>query len=492
MQHRWLANLSRDTRVVLLGCVDNYLQTDRLQDYRPYPKQAEFHAAGLVYRNRLLSAGNQQGKTYSAGDEAAMHLTGEYPPWWVGKRFNHPITLWAAGETAEATRDNAQRMLLGLPKQVGTGVIPKRCLTSIFGRSRGAADLYDYYMIRHISGGMSMLKFRYYAQDREAWQGPPVHVVWFDEEPPSDIYEEGLARTIAVKGITMMTFTPLKGFSEVVNLYWKDPNPETSGRHHTKMGINDALHLTEEEREAEIARWPKHQRRARIEGEPALGEGLIYPYNQEDVEIDPIKIADHWLRIAAIDFGGTSATAHPTAAALLAYDREADIVYLIREYRRKSLKPPEHWLSLRHWGDDLKWAWPRDGIHEEKTTGNQLIEMYRSEGMKVLPIHAQYPGSRRRKRGNQGGGTTLSTLSVERGILDIQTRIDVDRFKVFSTCPLFFEEMRQYHRVEGKIIKTMDDIMDAVRYGIMMLRFADVPTPTVYRNREAPDWQIGI
>jgi hypothetical protein len=47
------------------------------------------------------------------------------------------------------------------------------------------------------------------------------------------------------------------------------------------------------------------------------------------------------------------------------------------------------------------------------------------------------------------------------------------RFKVFSTCREFFTEFVQYHRKEtGKIAKTHDDIMDAVRYAYMMRRYA--------------------
>ena len=162
-----MAELSRPARTVLANAVDTYLKTDQLQDYRAYPKQLEFHNAGLAYRNRMLKAGNQNGKTHAAGAEVAMHLTGEYPKWWRGRRFNRPVTVWACSETGEATRDNPQRVLLGLPKQIGTGMIPMRCLTGLFGRARGIADLYDYYMVRHVSGGLSMLKFRYYAQDRK-------------------------------------------------------------------------------------------------------------------------------------------------------------------------------------------------------------------------------------------------------------------------------------------------------------------------------------
>ena len=63
------------------------LTEDRLRYYRPYPKQLDFHAAGAAHCERLLMAGNQLGKTLAGGFEAAMHATGRYPEWWIGKRF---------------------------------------------------------------------------------------------------------------------------------------------------------------------------------------------------------------------------------------------------------------------------------------------------------------------------------------------------------------------------------------------------------------------
>jgi len=64
------------------------LTEDRLRYYRPYPKQRDFHAAGLRSRERLLMAGNQLGKTLAGGFEVAMHATGRYPDWWRGRRFD--------------------------------------------------------------------------------------------------------------------------------------------------------------------------------------------------------------------------------------------------------------------------------------------------------------------------------------------------------------------------------------------------------------------
>jgi hypothetical protein len=77
---------------------------NRLASYRPYPKQAAFHAAGVKHDERLLMAGNQLGKTLAGGFEWAMHLTDRYPDWWKGRVFDRPVRMWAAGVTSESTR----------------------------------------------------------------------------------------------------------------------------------------------------------------------------------------------------------------------------------------------------------------------------------------------------------------------------------------------------------------------------------------------------
>ena len=75
-----------------------------LQYYKPYPKQLEFHNAGAKYRERLLMAANQIGKTLAGGFEAAMHATGRYPDGWKGKRFDRPTNGWACGVTGETVQ----------------------------------------------------------------------------------------------------------------------------------------------------------------------------------------------------------------------------------------------------------------------------------------------------------------------------------------------------------------------------------------------------
>ena len=115
---------------------------DRLNRYQPYPKQKLFHDFGLTCTERLLRAGNQQGKTHAGGMELAMHLTGRYPPWWAGRRFDQPIDAWAACDTGETTRDNPQRVLMGPPGSWGSGAIPQETIVDA-KRGRGVADLLD-------------------------------------------------------------------------------------------------------------------------------------------------------------------------------------------------------------------------------------------------------------------------------------------------------------------------------------------------------------
>jgi len=166
-------------------------------------------------------AGNQLGKTYCGSADTAFHLTGLYPDWWEGKRWDRPTRWWAGSKTSEVTRDGVQRYLVGEPKDEscwGTGMVPKHCLLTT-KRRMGVADALDSITVKHVSGGTSTLGFKSYDQGRQKWQGETLDGVWFDEEPPMDIYMEGLTRTNATKGITRITFTPLLGMSDVVAMF---------------------------------------------------------------------------------------------------------------------------------------------------------------------------------------------------------------------------------------------------------------------------------
>ena len=203
----------------------------QLAQYKPYPRQAEFHAAGKSFGERLFLAGNQVGKTLSGGAEWAIHLTGRYPDWWQGAEFKKPVRFWCGGVTSESTRDNPQRILVGQPEikeQWGTGMVPKDCLLEVT-MARGTPNSIDSLVIRHGGGGdlqagRSTLLFKSYEKGREKWQGDTVDGIWFDEEPPADIYSEGRTRSNngQLGNFCAITCTPLLGMSEVVRQFLTD------------------------------------------------------------------------------------------------------------------------------------------------------------------------------------------------------------------------------------------------------------------------------
>jgi hypothetical protein len=140
--------------------------------------------------------------------------------------------------------------------------------------------------------------------------------------------------------------------------------------------------------------------------------------------------------------------------------------------------------TVKPWGDWLPWAWPHDGMQHDKGSGQALRDQYEAQGLKMLKDKATHPPVPNEKgeeiEGSGGNG-------VEAGVQEILDRMQSGRFKVFSHLADFFEEMRMYHRKDGKIVKLDDDILSAVRYAYMMRRFATTKPqpmkPLVYKSR---------
>lgn len=424
---------------------------NKLRDYRAYIKQQEFHSAR--FRERLLMAGNQLGKTWCAGFETAMHLTGRYPKDWGGRVFAKPVAGWAAGVTSEVTRDSVQRVLVGRINAIGTGAIPKDAIKDK-SMKRGVADAIDTMVVRFggggdVQAGESLLGFKSYDQGREKFQAETLDFVWFDEEPDDDVYMEGLTRTNATGGIVYMTFTPLKGMTNTVKRFLIDKAP---GTHVTRMTIEDAEHYTPDERAAIIASYPPHEREARTKGIPALGSGRIFPISESSISVTAFAIPDHWAQLGGLDFGWD----HPSAAVRMVFDRDTDTTYVIDCHRAKEQTPVLFAQSVKDWAAWLPWAWPHDGLQHDKGSGEQLAAQYRKAGLHMLPERATFPDG---------------TNGVEAGLQDMLQRMQLGRFKVFSHLEPWFEEFRMYHRKDGKVVKETDDLMAATRYAYMMRRY---------------------
>ena len=222
------------------------------------------------------------------------------------------------------------------------------------------------------------------------------------------------------------------------------------------MTIDDAEHYTPERRKEIIAGYLPHEREARARGIPVLGSGRIFPIEEEKLRVAPFPIPTHWPQINGVDFGYD----HPFGAVNCAWDRDADVFYICKEYREREATPLIHSGSIKPWGEWIPTAWPHDGLqHDKGGSCEELASQYRNLGVNMLPERATFA---------EGGN------GVEAGLMDMLDRMQTGRWKVFSTCGAWFSEFRLYHRKDGQIVKLQDDLLSASRYALMMKRAAEV------------------
>ena len=128
--------LSYDEQLRYLGLLKE-MEEQKLYNkqffFSPYPFQSEFYAKGKDQKVRALIAANRVGKTYSAAMELTYHLTGDYPKWWEGRKWDRPIKAVAAGISSTQVRKVIQKELVGTENrdvltELGTGTIPKHLL----------------------------------------------------------------------------------------------------------------------------------------------------------------------------------------------------------------------------------------------------------------------------------------------------------------------------------------------------------------------------
>lgn len=189
--------------------------------WKNYPKHMQFIEAGKRHRERFFSAANRAGKTICGSFELACHLTGIYPHWWPGRKFDHAIEAWACGDTSQTTRDIVQKELLGPPGSEGTGMISASLIENI-RKKAGVPDAVESFKVKHVSGDYSYVGFKSYDQGRRSFQGTAKHFIWCDEEVPADVYGECVIRTMTTNGLVIVTATPLKGLTPFVQNFMEN------------------------------------------------------------------------------------------------------------------------------------------------------------------------------------------------------------------------------------------------------------------------------
>lgn len=428
-------------------------KTYRAKDFFvPYEKQIEFCDMGISKRERLLSAGNQTGKSEIGSFEVACHLTGEYPDWWLGRRWDRPVKCWVSGVSGENVRDIVQKKLCGQPgveSAFGTGMIPRENFIGKPTTMRGVTDLFDTAAIRHKSGGISVMKFKTYEQGREKWQGETLDFVWYDEEPPQDIYDEGITR-LAEGGMAFLTFTPLKGSTKVVNKFFDTPSRDQGL---VIMTIDDVTHFSPEEKQRRIDACPEHLKRSRLRGLPAQGEGAVFMIPLESIVEDAIPFAlipKQWTWLWGIDLG----IAHPFAAVLTVWDRDTDIIHVVHAFKQENLKIYEQARIMKPFGR-IRVAWPHDAHERDRGDLTPFASMYKKEGLWMMDGHAKFEDG---------------SNSTEAGISEMNERFNTGRLKVAKHLIEWHKEFERYHRKDGLLVKKDDDIMSATRIAVMAKR----------------------
>lgn len=447
--------MDRDVKIqylLLLEEQDRRRRRNAIRRYYPdegplrrelYPKHLAFFAAGTGFRQRLMLAANRVGKTEGVGGyELALHLTGQYPAWWTGRRFNRPITAWAAGDTGKTVREILQSKLVGPMGEWGTGLIPGDCISRV-ARGSGVADSIDTVYVRHICGRDSRLTFKSYDQRREAFQGTEQDVILLDEEPPLDVYTECLMRTMTNNGMIMLTFTPLTGMSEVVLAFLPGgklaETPDlNAGRFVIMATWDDVPHLSDEVKRELWASIPPFQRDARSKGIPQLGAGAIYPIPESDITVQPFVIPKDWLWAYGLDVGWNR-----TAAVWGVENPKSGERFLVSEHYRGQAEPVVHAEGIKARGSWIPGVIDPAARGRSQKDGSKLITEYRGQGLDLASANN----------------------AVETGLLRMWQDLSVGRLKVFAPLSNWFAEYRLYRRDEdGKVVKENDHLMDASRY----------------------------
>ena len=453
----------------LVIAVQQDMQYHQLRYFRPFEHQLKFFATGESDRRGILAA-NRIGKTVSTCYETAMHLTGQYPKWWTGKRFTKPITAMVAGEGWSQVAMVLQNELLGtqdikITDAIGTGAIPRDCIVSDTMRNDGANCLGV--EVRHTSGSNSYLIFANYTQEVRQMQGFKLNLAVFDEQPPDDFFSEIVTRTATTQGQVLCSFTPLKGLNGLVSKFWN----QEEGYNHIRVSWDDVpeydpwgepflLNSTRAQLERD---YLPHERDARRNGRPVMGKGAVFQirnwptYRTGDYDF---RNTTGIHRIIALDLG-------------LVNDRTV--------------------ISLMYWHPDEREAWLHTQIVvrgvEEANPMNYINHLMRPEVFGtpiVLPPDAATPGR-----------YTMSSLSIRQlfeeyelnvspdpimnppddqgrrtnhksyGVNVMRQMLELGTLHVNENCVEFLREAQNYFVDEKGRFSDPDDAIDSARYALL-------------------------
>jgi phage terminase large subunit-like protein len=445
-----------------------HMRYNQLQYFRPFDHQRQFFVTTTDRRGIL--AANRIGKTVSTCYETAMHLTGRYPEWWQGKRFDKPITVMVAGEGWSQVALVLQKELMGtqdikLRDSIGTGAIPRSDIIVETTRSDGANVIGV--EIRHISGGKSYLLFANYTQEVRQMQGFKLDLAVFDEQPPDDFFSEIVTRTATTQGQVLCSFTPLKGLNGLVSKFWN----REAGYDFVRVAWSDVpeydpwgepflLQSTRDQLERD---YLPHEREARIAGKPVMGQGAVFQirdwptYGREDFRFE---VASGIERIIALDLGLVN---DRTVISLMYWDPREREAWLHRQITVKGIDEANPTNYIQHLmrpeviGTPIVLP-PDAGTPGRYTMSSSSIrELFESYGLNVVSRPIMNPAdSLGRTTNHKSYGINVMRQMLEAGTLHIN-----------ENCADFLREAQNYYVDPQGRFSDPDDCLDSCRYALL-------------------------
>lgn len=359
---------------------------------------------------------------------------------------------WVVSPTAQVQRDVAQKKVLHYlrPDWIADIVMTN-------GRKDSPqTGVIDQIVVKNVFGGTSVIGFKSFDQGREKFQGSSLDFVWFDEEPPKEIYEECLMRVIDKRGDIFGTMTPLKGLTflyEEIYLNRKN-NPEIW---YEFMEWADNPYLSPKEIKLMESTLDESTLQSRKLGRFCTREGLVYPEFDERVHVvQPFPVPPEWQDNISIDPG----LKNPLSAHWYAVDYD-DNVYVIAEHYAAGKDIDYHAQAIHAMSESL--GWKRDGkgrvsalidsAAQQRTLASQksVAELFYERDILANP--------RVEKDLFSGISRVKSYLNRGNGLPDLY---------IFSSCPNLIREIKSYFWGSGDApVKRDDHAMDELRYYLM-------------------------
>lgn len=426
-------------------------ENDRLARYntgwKRHQKQIAFHKCKK--RNRWVFGGNRSGKTECGAAECVYIARGIHP-----YRKNKPDTAgWVVSLSAQVQRDVAQKKILSYLRRDWIDEIVMQS-----GRKDSPeSGIIDFIRVKNVFGGISVIGFKSCDQGREKFQGTSLDYVWFDEEPPEDIYDECRMRVFDRRGDIFGTMTPLKGLTFVYERIYLNKFADDEVWYEF-MEWADNPYLSKREIEALSASMDESAAQQRRYGKfAATGPGLVYPEFDERVHvIEPFDVPKEWQDNISIDPGLNN----PLSAHWYAADFD-DNVYVIYEHFAAGKDVDFHAAAIREICDKLGWKRDSrgrvcaliDSAAKQRTLSGvkSVCELFYERGILVNPDVNKDLFS--------GISCVKSYLRRDNGLPNLY---------IFSNCVNLIRELKKYFWGAGDVPKKEDDhALDEMRYYLM-------------------------